>query len=477
MKFTITREQILPVLAAASRIAGHQSHLPILRCLLITAEEGRLRIQASNLEYSLAYWLPCDQITRSGTGAVPAQLLTDFVQQLPAAPITFDLNPETQTLHLDCAYYQADLRTLDPADFPTPPTPQGAPLTALALSLFRALVPQVQFAASTNDTRPVLSGVLHHFHDQDLTLVGADGFRLAARTITLDEVRLPGEEPQLQLIVPARALGELVKILPEPAPSADDPPVGLSLSAQGNHLIYHTAFCQFAVRLIEGNYPGYTRIIAAAQGGPTRATVATSELRKALQIAAHFAREDNQVVRLTLTPAAGQTSGQVIVQATSDSGSTQSCMEAFVEGPATQIAFNTRFLVATLGAIGAPLAVIEIRAPDAPGIVRAGQRRRPPLRDHADAPRHPRPGPPGVGGAAPARRSGSARGRSSCSQQRCRRLTNGTLASGRYHPASVRRSHTAAPAPRSACSRGSRGSAHTAQCGLLLSPKALVTRR
>jgi DNA polymerase-3 subunit beta len=198
MKFTITREQILPVLAAASRIAGPQSHLPILRCLLITAEEGRLHIQASNLEYSLAYWLPCDQMTRSGTGAVPAQLLTDFVQQLPAAPITFDLNLETQTLHLTCAHYQADLRTRDPADFPTPSAPQGPPLTTLTLSLFRALVPQVQFAASLQDNRPILSGVLHHFHEQELTLVGADGFRLAARTITLDQVALPGEEADLR---------------------------------------------------------------------------------------------------------------------------------------------------------------------------------------------------------------------------------------------------------------------------------------
>jgi DNA polymerase III sliding clamp (beta) subunit (PCNA family) len=170
--------------------------------------------------------------------------------------------------------------------------------------------------------------------------------------------------------VPARALGELVKILPEPSPSADDPPIGLSLAAQRNHLVYYTAFCQFAVRLIEGNYPNYIRIIEQAQGGPTRATVATSELRKALQIAAHFAREDNHTVRLTLTPTGPQSPGQVLLQATSESGSTQSSVEALVEGPAAHIAFNTRFLLTTLGAIGTPTAVIEVHTAEAPGIVR-----------------------------------------------------------------------------------------------------------
>jgi DNA polymerase III sliding clamp (beta) subunit (PCNA family) len=212
--------------------------------------------------------------------------------------------------------------------------------------------------------------VLHHFHEQELTLVGADGFRLAARTIALDQVALPGEEPELQVLVPARALGELVKILPEPSPSADDPPIGLSLAAQRNHLVYHTAFCQFAVRLMEGHYPNYTRIIEQAQGGPTRATVATSELRKALQIAAHFAREDNHTVRLTLTPPGPQSPGQVLLQATSESGSTQSGIEALVEGPPAHIAFNTRFLLTTLGAIGTPTVVLEMHTAETPGIVR-----------------------------------------------------------------------------------------------------------
>jgi DNA polymerase-3 subunit beta len=373
MQFCIKRDLILPILNRAARTAAHNPLQPHLSHLLVATEEGRLRIFATNLQWSLTYWVPCDQILRPGTGAIPAQLVTNFVQELPPEVITFEQDEQSHVVHMSCDRFQADVHGMEATNFPTPPTPTGVPLTSVAASVLNTSINQVRFAAGADNTK-ALGCVLHHFHDQQLTLVGADGFRMAVRSAPLDTLTLPATLPQdrtdLEILVPAAVLAELANNLPEAKPNLD-PQVQISITPDNNHLIYTTAQFQFAVRLAEGNYPRYRSFMAQQEGWKTRAAVVTSELLKALRIAASFARDNQYIVVLDLIPGADSTqSGQITVRAAGEVGSTMAHMEATIEGPAANIAFSAKLLTTTIQNLSTPTTLIEIRNPQSAGTIR-----------------------------------------------------------------------------------------------------------
>jgi DNA polymerase-3 subunit beta len=373
MQFRIKRDLILPVLNRGARTAAHNPLQPHLSHLLVATEEGRLRIFATNLQWSLTYWVPCDQILRPGTGAIPAQLVTNFVQELPPEVITFEQDEQSHVVHMSCDRFQADVHGMEATNFPTPPTPTGVPLTSVAASVLNTSINQVRFAAGADNTK-ALGCVLHHFHDQQLTLVGADGFRMAVRSAPLDTLTLPATLPQdradLEILVPAAVLAELANNLPEAKPNLD-PQVQISITPDNNHLIYTTAQFQFAVRLAEGNYPRYRSFMAQQEGWKTRAAVVTSELLKALRIAASFARDNQYIVVLDLIPGADPTQpGQITVRAAGEVGSTMAHMEATIEGPAANIAFSAKLLTTTIQNLSTPTTLIEIRNPQSAGTIR-----------------------------------------------------------------------------------------------------------
>ena len=198
MKIVCSQDQLNRGLNIVGKAVTTRTTLPVLNNILLATDEGRLKLTATNLEVGITYWLPCKSVEAEGAVTVPARLLQEFVSSLPNDLITIDANESNYTIHLTCARFEANIRGIDAEEFPTLPKLSGAPLVSMPAALLRDMITQVSFAASRDDNRPVLAGVLMSFQGRKVTMAAADGFRLAVRTAELEqpvgsesEVRIP----------------------------------------------------------------------------------------------------------------------------------------------------------------------------------------------------------------------------------------------------------------------------------------------
>jgi DNA polymerase-3 subunit beta len=369
MQFTIPRDTILPVLGAISRTARPNSHMQQLGFVQVTAKEGMLRLFATNLKWSVTHEVPCAGIMQAGQGAISAKLVTDFVGEMPPDALQFTWHADNLMLDLACRGYEAHLHGWNPEELPTPPIATTQPMTTLAAPLLRTLIESMRYAAA-DDPQKVLSNVLFHFHGTQLTLVGADGFRLVVRTTSLDNLTLPDgqETADLQILVPASVAAELASSLPE-SKTGQEVLVTLAITPDLNHLVVQAPGWEFAARLADGKYADYAKFIADNQAGPTQVRLVTADLTKALRIAESFAADHHAVV-LELLPAADPTEpGQIRLGAASERGSTLALLDAVIEGDPLTITFNTKFLREALANLGHPNTMLRLRAPTLPALV------------------------------------------------------------------------------------------------------------
>jgi DNA polymerase-3 subunit beta len=222
------------------------------------------------------------------------------------------------------------------------------------------MIDQVVFAAATDESRPILTGVLAKFHQGGLTLAAADGFRLS---VTAADVGVDLDEA-VSIIIPARALAELSRI------SADEEdPIDLIITPQRNQILFHLSNTDLVSQLIDGNFPDYNQIVP--KGHNTRTLVSTQELLKAVKVAFLFARDAANIIRFNVVPGSELTPGQVIVTGTSaEFGDNVSELDASIEGDEIEIAFNARYMIDALSVAGTPEVVLETSTPSSPGVIR-----------------------------------------------------------------------------------------------------------
>jgi DNA polymerase-3 subunit beta len=364
MQVTCSQEQLHRGLNIVGKAVTTRTTLPVLNNILLATDEGRLKLTATNLEVGITYWLPCRSVEREGAITIPARLLTEFVSSLPNEDITIDVNEANYTAHLSCARYEADLRGLRADEFPTLPTLNGAPLALLPAGMLREMITQVSFAASTDDNRPVLAGVLMRFKGRQVTMTAADGFRLAVRRAELEQAA--GSETEVNIIIPARALNELARVLPD-AGAGEDTQVSITVTPNGNQVLFQTPNLNVTSRLVEGNYVNYDQIIPAEW--KTRTTATTSELLKAMRIASFFAKDNAGMVRVTMNAAGELEPGLVTISATAaEVGSNETKIDVLIEGEGGQIAFNAKYVLDVLSVINTPTVAMETQTSGAPGV-------------------------------------------------------------------------------------------------------------
>jgi DNA polymerase-3 subunit beta len=303
-------------------------------------------------------------ILKDGAITLPARLLADYVALLDHGQnVTLELNPKTHKVHLACGRYEANIAGIDAEDFPPIPAVSGGASFSLPAATLKEAINQVVFAAAPDDTRPVLAGVLVRLGGGSLTLAAADGFRLAVRVLGLAD-----GGPDLQMIVPAKTLSEVARLLPDDA----DEQVQISTTANGNQVYFAFARTEITSRLIEGQFPDYQRIIPPE--ARTKVKLKTTDFLRATRAAAVFARDNSNIVRLECTPApqdAELAVGSVLVKSTSaEMGDNEGRLDATVEGDDTQIAFNGRYLRDSLEAIDSPDVLLQITGPSSPGIIK-----------------------------------------------------------------------------------------------------------
>lgn len=361
MKITCKQQDLSRGLSAVSHAVSSRSTLPILANILLATDHGRLKLSATNLEIGINCWVDA-QIEEEGTTTVPAKLLTDFVSSLPQAPVEITEANGSNTLNIKSLRSSANIKGLDPSEFPQIPSNEGGePPVQLDASLLKEMIAEVAFAAADDDSRPVLTGVLVQVSDERITFAAADAFRLAVRV-----TELPGNDhPRGDILIPARTLTELARILPT------EGPVDMIVTPNRSQVLFHTPTLDLVSRLIEGAFPNFRQIIP--KESTTRAVVETREFAAAVKSASLFARDSSNIARVRINSAdeEGQETGAITIEATAeDVGDNISTVNAAVDGPGLQIIFNVKYLADVLATINTPEVALEASSATKPGVLK-----------------------------------------------------------------------------------------------------------
>jgi DNA polymerase-3 subunit beta len=279
---------------------------------------------------------------------------------MPDPQVVLTLNPQTQTLNVRSGSSTNDVKGIDAQEFPPLPVPDFEDAILINVADFKEMVQQVAFAASTDEARPVLMGVLVTVEKDQVTMAAADGFRLSVRKAALSS---PAPAP-VSAIIPARALNELARIA-----SDGEQMIQMVLPKGRGQVVFRVKDAELVSQLIDGTFPDYQQIIPRSY--KSRTLVSTASLLKACRQAEIFAREGSNVVRLNIKTSGELQPGEVEISAHSEeTGSNETLVEATVDGIPLLIAFNVKYLREVLEVIKSPNVALETSAPNAPGVVR-----------------------------------------------------------------------------------------------------------
>jgi len=353
------QESLARGLSIVGRAVSTRSSLPVLLNVLMTTDNGRLKLSATNLEIGINCWVGA-QVEQEGAITVPARILADLVNSLPPERIDMQLNARTNTLNLRCGRQEANIKGLDAQDFPPLIIiPDDETPVEVNAGTFFQMIDQVAFAAAQDENRPILTGVLAEIREDTLTLAAADGYRLSVR-----KEPIVSDARQSSVVIPARALQELRRVA-----IADDQPVSMLISRNRNQAFFHLDDVDVISQLVEGNFPDYRALVPTHHN--TEVTLSTTDFLSAVRVAFIFARDASNMTRLQIVPDEGDGPGKVVVTATSsEHGDNVSEIDATVKGAQMEIAFNARFLIDVLQAINTPLVSFSTRDASSPGVFR-----------------------------------------------------------------------------------------------------------
>ncbi|MFC2022443.1 DNA polymerase III subunit beta [Chloroflexota bacterium] len=359
MKLSCLQENLNRGLGVVGRAVATRTTLPITNNVLLVTDQSRLKLVATNLEMAISYWIGA-KVEEEGAITVPARLLTEFVNSLPNDKIDMSLSPRTKTLGLKCARFEARISGVDAKDFPPIPTVDEGITTKVDVEAFRQGVSQVAFAAASEESRPVLTGVNAQFDNDLLTLAAADGFRLAV-------YKLPLTTPvsqKTEVIIPARTLTELNRLMADSEETVD-----ITINPNKSQALFRLKDIELVSQLVQGTFPQYTQLIP--QNYNTRVVIDVAEFLRAARMASIFARDGSGIVRLVITPGSELTPGKLIISARSEEiGDDVGEIDAVVEGEEAKVAFNGRYLIDVLSVLHESQVALETTNPSSPGVIR-----------------------------------------------------------------------------------------------------------
>jgi DNA polymerase III subunit beta len=360
MKITCKQQDLAKGLSVVGHAVSTRTTLPILSHILLATEGDQLRLSATNLDIGITCHIPA-QVKEEGMTTVPAKLFTDLITNLPPASIELSLAVETQSLKVSSQRSQATIRGMDPADFPAIPSAEGGePPVTLDTVTLREMINQTTFAAATDDARPVFTGVLARVQSNTLTFASADSFRLALRRESL-----PGAPTSGDVLIPARALNELARILPA------EGSVQMLVTPNRNQVLFEAEGIKLVSSLIVGQFPNFEVILPKSYA--TRAAINTADFRQAAKRVALFARDSSNIVRLRIDAGenGGITPGTVTLAANADDlGDAMEPLVAAVDGAGLEVIFNVKYLTDVLAVIDTEEVALELNSPDKPGVVK-----------------------------------------------------------------------------------------------------------
>lgn len=341
MKFSCTRDNLAQALSVVSRITSKNVQLPILNNVLMKTDGKILKFFSTNLEMSVST-LVRGHVQDEGAFTVPSKLFADYVNLLPNDRVDMELSEE-ETLRLNCLNHETKIKGASANDFPFVPKTNVNSKFRTNVKDTRVAMEEVIFAASSNETRPEISGVLFNLvpapgAQGKLILAATDSYRLAESTVGLH-----GEGEAIKVIVPARTAAELLRIL---GMKRDDLTAGesLEISISESQIVFTYDNIELISRLIEGRYPEYTQIIP--DNFATEMVIEKDELASAVRGAALFSKSGLYDVTLS-----GGNGELIISSADNQIGENKSKIKAEFKGKENKTTLNYRYLLDGLSRI------------------------------------------------------------------------------------------------------------------------------
>jgi len=330
MKLQVTQENLNRALNSVARVANSRGTLPILANVLIKTTKNRLSLSATNLDIAITHYIGA-KVTDEGSITVPARLMQDFVSSLPEGVINLQL--EETKLHITTDQYQSVVNGIVADDFPVMPAMSDGFSWKIPGSLLKKSLQQVVFAASSDETRPVLTGVLIKTIDNKLVMAATDSYRLA-------EKQLGTQKQDINLLIPASALHDLLRILGD----GDDE---VKITNNNQQVLFQVGDIELITRLLEGNYPDYQLLIPKTF--TTSATLKRTDLINITKVSSLFARESAGSVTIEVDKEARELSIRSVASQLGEN--TAKAPASKVTGSAA-ITLNSRYLLDALNVFG-----------------------------------------------------------------------------------------------------------------------------
>ena len=344
MKFSCTQENLRLGLVTVSHVASKHVNLPILGNVLIKADNNMLRLMATNLEIAIQC-IVRGKIDEPGEFTVPSKVFADYLTLLPNDRV--DVSLDGTTLAVSCGKHQTKLNGIVATEFPLIPTVERKNSFILNVNDFRRMLSQVVFAVAPNESRPEISGVLFKFipngNNAELVMAATDSYRLSERIVPIAVAKSSAINEQFSVIVPARTVMELLRIL---SLMKDDieTPEEITLIVSDNQIVFAYNSMEMMSRLIEGRYPDYRQLIP--ENFATQVTFDKNDLIRAVKTTSLFSRTGINDVNLKFL-----TNNSVVLSAgNTQIGEHSGEIGAKVTGKENSVTVNFKYLLDGLNA-------------------------------------------------------------------------------------------------------------------------------
>src|SRR5215211_4635535 len=352
MKLTVSRETFLARLAIAVRGVSTRSAIQTLSGVLVRIENGRIELQATDMEMGIRVGVAATDADE-GTVVLPGRLLLDVVRSLPQDELSLEYRSARQDVEVVSGGARFHLRTLPSEDFPKLPEPRVEGVLSVPSEAFVDTIARVARAASRDETRPHLTGVLVSASERELRMVATDSYRLSVKETTLEEP-LAGS---LEANVPARTLQELGRI-------AQGGSETIGVTALENQVVFSVDDVVLSSRLVEGRFPNYQQLLPESYEHELR--IDRRELLEVVRRISLLAQK-NAPLRLRFSEGALDVSAQ-----TPDVGQASESLQVPFKGETLEIGFNPDFFREGLESAESNVLVLKLISPLRPGLIQSG---------------------------------------------------------------------------------------------------------
>ena len=281
MKLHVLQENLEKYLNFANKFTSNKAQLPVLANIKLSAKNGKLSISSTNLEISYNTLIGA-KVKKEGEITVPANVICDIVSNLNSGPI--ELSSEKENLNIKSSDFSSLVSGMNSSDFPKIPEKLLKDNISLSKKDFVDSLMKVLYSVSTDETRPVLTGVLFIFDKDSLIMVATDGFRLSRKRIKVAKIL-----DIQKMIIPKSVLFEMTRLV------FDEEDVKLSFSKDDNQVIFAMGSMILSSRVIEGNFPDFEKVIPKEHG--LEVTLDKEELSQAIKLASVFARDSANMIK------------------------------------------------------------------------------------------------------------------------------------------------------------------------------------